>query len=243
MSPDALVQNAAISTAGQLWAAGNNTVGFNSNNTLFVAPGASIRSTGSATTAESLDVIGAGNTVTNHGLIFGLNSAAIWFEDKTVGTPNTVDNYGTIQKSDDAVVTSCLREFFLPYGPFRDNSVLARALSCIKTSYQSVRVENSVERREDGFTSIRKGAYALARSAQRDRTHAWCIQETFVAVNFENRKQVGRFAREGEMSGGSQGNNNAARQNFDVSALHIQQVGCKSLRFIVRIRIKIKPRH
>ncbi|MFC5768463.1 autotransporter-associated beta strand repeat-containing protein [Thauera sinica] len=91
-----------LSTAGSsggngLWGAGRNTIEFNSNGTLTIAEGASVRALGASTNAEAINLIGSGNTVINRGLISGLNSAAIWFEDKTLGT-NTIDNYGTIQR-------------------------------------------------------------------------------------------------------------------------------------------------
>ncbi|MCL2656107.1 MAG: autotransporter-associated beta strand repeat-containing protein, partial [Betaproteobacteria bacterium] len=92
----ALVQNAATSGGG-LWASGNDTIEFRSYGSLTIAAGASVRSTGSATNAEAVNLMGGGNSVTNYGLIYG-NNAAIWFEDRVdVALANTIDNYGTIQ--------------------------------------------------------------------------------------------------------------------------------------------------
>lgn len=90
------VTNTASSTGG-LWNAGRNTIEFDSDGTLFVAIGASVRSLGTSTNAEAVNLIGRNNIITSYGLISGLNSAAIWFEDHTLGT-NTIDNYGTIQR-------------------------------------------------------------------------------------------------------------------------------------------------
>ncbi|WP_183005759.1 autotransporter-associated beta strand repeat-containing protein [Achromobacter sp. UMC71] len=92
----AVISNVATSGAG-LWTAGNNTVEFGSNGTLNIAQGAKIQSLGTQTNAEAINVMGSGNTIINRGLISGGNAAAIWFEDRTVGAANIVDNYGTIQ--------------------------------------------------------------------------------------------------------------------------------------------------
>jgi fibronectin-binding autotransporter adhesin len=85
------------SSSGGLWNAGRNTIEFDSNGSLIVQAGGSVRATGTSTNAEAINLIGTNNTVVNYGLISGLNSAAIWFEDRALGS-NTIDNYGTIQR-------------------------------------------------------------------------------------------------------------------------------------------------
>ncbi|WP_241133581.1 autotransporter-associated beta strand repeat-containing protein [Achromobacter insuavis] len=92
----AVISNLATSGAG-LWSAGNNTVEFGSNGTLTIAQGGKVQALGTQANAEAVNVMGAGNTIINRGLISGGNAAAIWFEDRTRGAANTVDNYGTIQ--------------------------------------------------------------------------------------------------------------------------------------------------
>ncbi|WP_143277667.1 beta strand repeat-containing protein [Bordetella genomosp. 10] len=96
LNPGAVVSNQATSGVG-LWTAGNNTIEFNSNGSLVVSEGARIQALGTQGNAEAINVIGAGNTIVNRGLITGGNAAAIWFEDRTRGASNTVDNYGVIQ--------------------------------------------------------------------------------------------------------------------------------------------------
>ena len=80
-----------------LWTAGNNTVEFGSNGMLTVSAGAKIQALGTQANGEAVNVMGAGNTILNYGLISGGNAAAIWFEDRSKGAANTVDNYGIIQ--------------------------------------------------------------------------------------------------------------------------------------------------
>ncbi|MCL2713405.1 MAG: autotransporter-associated beta strand repeat-containing protein [Alphaproteobacteria bacterium] len=92
----AVVRNNATTGGGQ-WSAGQNTIEFRSDSILTVAAGASILAQGTATNAEAVQIIGAGNTIINYGLIDGGAAAAIWFEDKVIGAANMVDNFGTIQ--------------------------------------------------------------------------------------------------------------------------------------------------
>ena len=96
LDQNALVQNSATSGAG-LWSAGNNTVEFGSNGTLTIAQGAAIRAIGSQGNGEAINVMGSGNRITNRGTIATNSGAAIWFEDRSVGAANVVDNYGVIQ--------------------------------------------------------------------------------------------------------------------------------------------------
>lgn len=88
-----------------------------------------------------------------------------------------------------------------------------------------------------------KGTNALAGSLQVDRAHGRCIEETCFTVDFENGKQVGWFAGEGEMPNRSQRNYDAHRQNADMGALHVEPVRCKFARLNVRVRVQIKPDH
>ncbi|KAF1003677.1 MAG: Adhesin BmaC autotransporter [Luteibacter sp.] len=94
----ASIRNNASSGAG-LWTAGNNTVEFGSNGTINIASGAEVRAIGTQANAEAINVMGAGNRIENHGLISAEKAAAIWFEDRTVGASNVVDNYGTIRSN------------------------------------------------------------------------------------------------------------------------------------------------
>lgn len=91
------VTNSA-SSGGGLWGAGRDTIEFRSNGTLTVGVGASVRSTGSSSNAEAVNLMGGGNTVINHGTISAVSTAAIWFEDLVIGAPNTIDNYGIIRR-------------------------------------------------------------------------------------------------------------------------------------------------
>ncbi|RCS21622.1 autotransporter outer membrane beta-barrel domain-containing protein, partial [Phyllobacterium salinisoli] len=93
------VQNrATTSPDGGYYLFGHNTVEFRANGSLVVESGGQILSTGPIRNAEAVNVIGGGNTITNHGLISDTSGPAIWFENN-VGTNirNTVDNYGTIE--------------------------------------------------------------------------------------------------------------------------------------------------
>ncbi|SFS15161.1 outer membrane autotransporter barrel domain-containing protein [Dyella sp. OK004] len=92
----AIVQNNASSGAG-LWNAGNNTVEFGSNGIINIAQGAQVLATGTQGNAEAINVMGSGNQIINRGVISATRAAAIWFEDRTVGASNLVDNYGTIR--------------------------------------------------------------------------------------------------------------------------------------------------
>ena len=76
---------------------GFDTIEFNNNGKLLVKVGAQVRQNGPSNTAEAVNVEGAGNTIENHGYLFSAGSAAIWFQDLTVGAANSVDNYGTIE--------------------------------------------------------------------------------------------------------------------------------------------------
>ena len=81
-----------------MFGTGPNTIEFGSNGQLIIEQGGQVISNGTNTRAEAVNVHGFGNTIINRGLIQGQSSAAIWFEDQTIGAKNTVDNYGTIQK-------------------------------------------------------------------------------------------------------------------------------------------------
>ena len=107
---NATVTSAARSGNG-LWNAGKNTVEFRSNGTLTVGTGATVSATGTSTNAEAVNLLGAGNTVINHGTISGINSAAIWFEDTVIGAANTIDNYGVVRTgngSDQSIIANVI---------------------------------------------------------------------------------------------------------------------------------------
>ncbi|XBS70788.1 autotransporter outer membrane beta-barrel domain-containing protein [Acerihabitans sp. KWT182] len=76
------------------WDAGQNTIEFNNDSTLLILPGARVLSQGPGNSNEAINVIGAGNSIINYGLIQGTVSSAIWFQP-AVGN-NSIDNYGTI---------------------------------------------------------------------------------------------------------------------------------------------------
>ncbi|WP_455153133.1 autotransporter-associated beta strand repeat-containing protein [Cupriavidus basilensis] len=110
-----LGDNASMTSAARsgngLWGAGKNTVEFRSNGVLTVGVGASVSATGTSTNAEAVNLIGAGNTVINHGTISGVNSAAIWFEDTLIGAANTIDNYGVVRTgngSDQSIIANVI---------------------------------------------------------------------------------------------------------------------------------------
>ena len=90
------VTNNATSGNG-LWSAGNNTIEFGSNGRLTIGTGSVVRALGSQNNGEPINVMGVGNVITNHGTIDSKSGAAIWFEDRTTGGTNTVDNYGVIR--------------------------------------------------------------------------------------------------------------------------------------------------
>jgi len=92
----ALVQNNATSGAG-LWSTGNNTVEFGSNGIMNIAQGAQVIAAGTQSNGEPINVMGSGNQIINRGLISSARGAAIWFEDRTVGAGNLIDNYGTVR--------------------------------------------------------------------------------------------------------------------------------------------------
>ncbi|APX68048.1 autotransporter outer membrane beta-barrel domain-containing protein [Brucella sp. 09RB8471] len=84
--------------AGGKFGTGPNTIEFGSNGTLFVEKGGKVIETGTSEQAETVNIYGAGNTVTNYGLIQAQSSAAIWFEHEVSGARNIINNYGTIEK-------------------------------------------------------------------------------------------------------------------------------------------------
>ncbi len=92
------VTNTSNPSGAGLFGTGPNTIEFGSNGQLIIEQGGQVISNGTNTRAEAVNVHGFGNTIINRGLIQGQSSAAIWFEDQTIGAKNTVDNYGTIQK-------------------------------------------------------------------------------------------------------------------------------------------------
>ncbi len=79
---------------------GWNTIEFNNNSTITIQAGAQVIAAGVGRSSEAINPIGAGNTITNFGLIKGEPSSAIFFENinTNASSPrNTVDNFGTIQ--------------------------------------------------------------------------------------------------------------------------------------------------
>ncbi|WP_413742509.1 autotransporter outer membrane beta-barrel domain-containing protein [Sodalis sp. RH15] len=89
-----VINNSSALTGSGNWSTGENTIEFNNDTTLEIAPGAQVLSQGPTGSNEAINVIGAGNSIINHGLIQGNASSAIWFQPAT--GINTIDNYGTI---------------------------------------------------------------------------------------------------------------------------------------------------
>ncbi|MFD2679007.1 autotransporter outer membrane beta-barrel domain-containing protein [Camelimonas lactis] len=94
------VTNNATNFQDGPWGTGNNTIEFGSNGRLLIEAGASVTKTGGQDNAEAINVHGAGNVITNYGLIQTENSRPIWFQDETTGERNVVDNYGSIIRTD-----------------------------------------------------------------------------------------------------------------------------------------------
>ena len=95
----ATVENTSSSGPGQ-YNDGNNTIDVNANSTVTIQKGASVIASGTQSNSEAINPYGAGNTITNYGLIQGGAGAALFFENvNTTSTSprNLVDNYGTIQ--------------------------------------------------------------------------------------------------------------------------------------------------
>ena len=59
---------------------------------------------------------------------------------------------------------------------------------------RSVGAENPVERGQDGIAAIRKRADAPAERVQGNSTHGGRVEEVFLAIDLEDRQQIGRFA-------------------------------------------------
>ncbi|WP_294062682.1 autotransporter-associated beta strand repeat-containing protein [Sphingomonas sp.] len=95
----ATVTNNGTNSSNQssLWGVGPNTIEFGSNGTLTIGTGAFVTANGSANNGEPINVMGTGNMIVNRGTVSSRSGAAIWFEDKTTGAGNTVDNYGVIE--------------------------------------------------------------------------------------------------------------------------------------------------
>jgi outer membrane autotransporter protein len=88
------------SASGGRYADGSNTVDLGSNSRILINRNAVVAASGSQTISEAINLYGAGNTITNYGLIQGGPSSAIFFQNvnTTAASPrNVVDNYGVIQ--------------------------------------------------------------------------------------------------------------------------------------------------
>src|SRR5262249_24914208 len=84
-------------TASSLWGGGPNTIEFGSNGRLTIAAGAIVTANGTQNNGEPINVFGDGNVGINPGTVTSRSGAAIWFEDRTVGQGNTIDNFGVIE--------------------------------------------------------------------------------------------------------------------------------------------------
>ena len=90
----ASVGNTAPGGTNGNYGTGANTIEMNSNNTLTIEQGASVRSKGSAGDAEAINPIGTGNLIINNGLIDSqAGGAAFWFESGSGS--NTIVNGAT----------------------------------------------------------------------------------------------------------------------------------------------------
>lgn len=95
----------AVNGAG-LYSTGANTIEFRNNGQLTVQQGGQVLSNGTQGQAEAVNLQGSGNVITNSGLIYGKNAAAIWFQN-TSGL-NTVVNTetGVIQAPNNVIGAS-----------------------------------------------------------------------------------------------------------------------------------------
>ncbi len=101
----ALVQNTAKTNNG-LYATGANTIDLRNNGTVTIAQGASVISAGTQGQAEAINPEGSGNTIVNNGLIQGVNSAAIWFQNR-IGLNTVINNEtGFIQAPNNVIGSS-----------------------------------------------------------------------------------------------------------------------------------------
>lgn len=73
---------------------GANTIEFNSNSTLTIEQGANVFADGTASNSESVNPVGSGNTIINHGTVRSTH-AAIWFQANSGN--NTILNTGTME--------------------------------------------------------------------------------------------------------------------------------------------------
>ncbi|WP_213994184.1 autotransporter outer membrane beta-barrel domain-containing protein, partial [Sodalis sp. dw_96] len=91
------VQNFADGTLNGPWGRGANTIEFNNDNTLSLGDHTLVLAegtTGGTDTDNAVHIMGAGNTILNHGQIISNKSNAIQI-DAATGL-NTIDNYGSI---------------------------------------------------------------------------------------------------------------------------------------------------
>ncbi|MGL4861154.1 MAG: hypothetical protein ACRC5A_15765 [Enterobacteriaceae bacterium] len=89
----ALVQNDSSFTYGN-YGSGGNTIDFRDNTTLTIEQGATVYSKG-AGSAEAINPMGQGNTITNSGTIISDVTPPIWFEFTTGAGGNTLINNET----------------------------------------------------------------------------------------------------------------------------------------------------
>lgn len=93
-----LITNSSTNNGGGgFWGTGNNTIEFYNNGLLTIDAGATVLSAGIGSANEPINPSGFGNTIINHGLVEGVSTAAIWFQNDDGGAANTIDNYGTIR--------------------------------------------------------------------------------------------------------------------------------------------------
>nr|WP_243712361.1 autotransporter outer membrane beta-barrel domain-containing protein [Burkholderia pyrrocinia] len=101
----ALVQNSARTNNG-LYGTGANTIDLRNNGTVTIDQGARVISAGTQGQAEAINPEGSGNAIINNGLIQGVNSAAIWFQNRT-GLNTVVNNEtGVIQAPNNVIGSS-----------------------------------------------------------------------------------------------------------------------------------------
>ena len=91
---NATVENLALNGSTGPYGTGANTIEMGSNNTLTIAQGAKVLSSGSSSTAEAINPIGSGNVIVNNGEIrSSAGGGAFWFEANS--GHNTVVNGAT----------------------------------------------------------------------------------------------------------------------------------------------------
>lgn len=87
----ALVQNSGVSSGG-LSGAGPNTIEFNNNGTLTIAPGGKVYAAGTSSRAEAINLLGRSNVIDNFGTIQADRASPIFSEN--FGSTTVINEVG-----------------------------------------------------------------------------------------------------------------------------------------------------